>query len=62
MGITRNNTETPNILAKEAETEINEKDMSANYLTPKADERVGALLDAPPNEEILEAESKFTID
>ena len=42
--------------------QTNEKDMSANYLTPKADERVGALLDAPPNEEILEAESKFTID
>ncbi len=33
--------------------------MSANYLTPKADERVGALLDPLPNEE---AENKFTID
>jgi hypothetical protein len=35
--------------------------MSANYLTPKADERVGALLDAQPNEE-NEAENKFSID
>ena len=58
MGITRNNTETPNILSKEAETEINEKDMSANYLTPKNDERVGALLEG----QIEEAESKFSID
>ena len=32
--------------------------MSANYLTPKNDERVGALLE----EQIEEAESKFSID
>lgn len=45
------------------EDQTNEKDMSANYLTPKADERAGALLDdtAPANEE-AEAENKFTID